>query len=174
MYYSPPTEVQQGATPSASKTLRAHLNQFSFGRCPAIFIFINSLHYHRFSVPPPHVVMVGDIPSLLHMFPANPVPLSGPNRLPILIGFINYLYYTSSTVPPPTNEVRKRGLLILRFQCSTCSIRHWVHWNHFLHKQFPLSLSQQIHHWSAPHICSNKVGASHLVVPCLDATAVTF
>ena len=101
MYYSPPTEVQQGATPSASKTLRAHLNQFSFGRCPAIFIFINSLHYHRFSVPPPHVVMVGDIPSLLHMFPANPVPLSGPNRLPILIGFINYLYYTSSTVPPP-------------------------------------------------------------------------
>ena len=44
--------------------------------------------------PPPIVVRAGEIPSVSQMFPAKPVPLFSPYRLPILIGLfiIDYLH----------------------------------------------------------------------------------
>lgn len=38
---------------------------------------------------------------------------------------------TCRCVPPPSEKIGEGSLLVLSFDCSACSIRHWVKWHLF-------------------------------------------
>ena len=78
-----------GLIPAVENTLLICLNRLanvSSLSSPTSIILLIGFNNHRFSVPPPDVLIVGHRPSGEWMFPANEPPVA-PKMLPILISF---------------------------------------------------------------------------------------